>query len=98
MTKITIINHNLKCCAVKGALPQYRWQFPEGAAKNTAGLESLSIYNNIASCAIWLLNMISYIKGGKRAKGISESDYEANIWPQQKLKWEEDKASQWETS
>ena len=26
--------------------------------------------NNIASCAIWLRNMDSYIKGGIQAKGI----------------------------
>ena len=26
--------------------------------------------NNIASCAIWLWNMVSYIKGGIQAKGI----------------------------
>ena len=26
--------------------------------------------NNIASCAIWLRNMVSYIKGGMQAKCI----------------------------
>ena len=28
------------------------------------------IKNNIASCAMWLRNMVSYIKGGTQAKGI----------------------------
>ena len=36
--------------------------------------------NNIASCAIWLWNMVSYIKGGIQAKGIWKQDPEANIW------------------
>ena len=31
----------------------------------------IKIYdNNIASCAVWLWNMVSYIKGGMQAKGI----------------------------
>ena len=37
------------------------------------------INNNIAICAIWLWNMVSYIKGGMRAKGIWKQDPEANI-------------------
>ena len=35
---------------------------------------------NIANCAIWLWNMVSYIKGGTQAKGIWKQDPEANIW------------------
>ena len=27
-------------------------------------------FNNIASCAIWLRNVVSYIKGGMQVKGI----------------------------
>ena len=30
--------------------------------------------NNIASCGIWLWNMVSYIKGGIQAKGIWKQD------------------------
>ena len=36
--------------------------------------------NNIASCAVWLWNMVSYIKGGIQAKGIWKQDPEASIW------------------
>ena len=39
--------------------------------------------NNIASCAIWMLNMVSYIKEGMLARGISKQDPEANIWAQE---------------
>ena len=35
--------------------------------------------NNIASCAMWMWSMVSYIKGGTRAKGIWKQDPEANI-------------------
>jgi hypothetical protein len=34
----------------------------------------------IASCAIWMWNMVSYIKRGMQAKGIWKLDPEANIW------------------
>ena len=34
----------------------------------------------IASCAIWLWNMVSYIKGEIQAKGIWKQDPEVNIW------------------
>ena len=33
----------------------------------------------IGSCAIWLWNMVSYIKGGMQAKSIWKQDPEANI-------------------
>ena len=56
------------------------------------------INNNIASCAIWLWNMVSYIKGRTQAKGIWKQDPEANIWAQKGLKWGGDKAPQWGTS
>ena len=48
------------------------------------------IKNNIASCAIWLWNMVSYVKGG-----IWKQDPEANIlaW-----EWGMEKALQWGTS
>ena len=48
----------------------------------------------IASCAIWLWDMISYVKGGMQAKGIWKQDLEVNIWAQ----WEVEKAPQWGTS
>ena len=43
--------------------------------------------NIIASCAVWLWNMVSYIKGGMQAKGIWQQDPEANIWAQERWKW-----------
>ena len=43
--------------------------------------------NNIASCAIWLCSMVSYIKGGMQAKGIWKQDPEANIRTQEGWEW-----------
>ena len=53
---------------------------------------------NIASCAIWLWNMVPYIKGGIQAKGIWKQDPEANIWAQEGWEWGVEKAPQWGTS
>ena len=53
---------------------------------------------NIASCAIWMWNMVSYIKGGIQAKGIWKQDPEANIWAQEGWEWGVEKAPQWGTS
>ena len=52
----------------------------------------------IASCAIWLWYMVSYIKGGMQAKGIPKQDPEANIWAQEGWEWGVEKAPQWGTS
>ena len=41
------------------------------------------MYDVIASYAIWLWSMVSYIKGGTQAKGIWKHDSEANIWTQE---------------
>ena len=38
-------------------------------------------YEFLAS--VWLLNMVSYIKGGTEAKGIWKQDPEASIWAQE---------------
>ena len=51
--------------------------------------------NNIASFAIWLWNMVSYIKGEMQAKGIWKEDSEANFWAQE---WGVEKVPQWGTS
>ena len=64
-------------------------------------LASNSIYFNIlfvTSCAIWLWNMVSYIKEGMQAKGIWKQDPEANIWSQEGWEWGVEKAPQWGTS
>ena len=53
---------------------------------------------SIASCAIWLWNMVSYIKGGIQAKGVWKQDREANIWAQEGWEWGVVKAPQWGTS
>ena len=55
----------------------------------------LKYNNNIASCAIWLWNMVSYIKGGIQAEGIWKQDPEANIWAQEGWEWGVEKAPQW---
>ena len=52
----------------------------------------------IASCAIWLWSMVSYIKGGMQAKCIRKQDPEANIWAQEGWEWGVEKAPQWGTS
>ena len=44
---------------------------------------NISFYYNIASCAIWLRNMVYYVKGGIQAKDIWKQDPEANIWAQE---------------
>ena len=41
--------------------------------------------------------MVSYIKGGTRAKGIWEQDAQGNIMAQKGWEWEMEKASQWVT-
>ena len=38
--------------------------------------------------------MVSYIKGGTQAKGISKQDPEANIWAQERCEWRIEKAAQ----
>ena len=50
------------------------------------------------NCAIWLWNMVSYIKGGMQAKGIWKQDPEVNIWAQEGREWGVEKAPQWGTS
>ena len=62
------------------------------------GLYGIGYKKNIASCAIWLWSLVSYIKGGTQVKGISKQDPEANIWTQEGLKWGVEKAPQWRTS
>ena len=42
---------------------------------------------------IIMWNMVSYIKGGMRAKGT-----EANIWAQEEWEWGVEKAPQWGSS
>ena len=54
--------------------------------------------NNIASCALWLRNMVSYIKGGIQAKDNWKHGPEANIWAQEGYERGVDKASQCGTS
>ena len=54
---------------------------------------------NIASCAaIWLWNMVSYIKGEMQAKSIWEQDPQVNIWAQEGWEWGVEKAPQRGTS
>ena len=52
----------------------------------------------MASCAIGLWNMVSYIKGGIQGKGICKQDPEANTWVQEGCEWGVEKAPQWGTS
>ena len=42
--------------------------------------------------------MVSYIKGGMKAKGIWEQDPDANIWAQEEWEGGVEKALQWGTS
>ena len=56
------------------------------------------ILKYIASCAIWLWNMVSYIKGGMQAKGIWKQDPEANTLAQEGWEWGVEKAQQIGTS
>ena len=51
------------------------------------------LFSDIACCAIWLWNMVSYIKGGIQAKGIWKQDPEANIWAQEGWEWVVEKGS-----
>ena len=47
----------------------------------------MKMYKNasiIASCALWLLSIVSYIKGRIKAKGIRKQEPEANIWVQER--------------
>jgi len=37
----------------------------------------------MANCAIWLWNMVSFIKEGIQAKYMSKKDSEAKIWTQE---------------
>ena len=53
--------------------------------------------NDIASCAICLWNMVSYIKGGIKVKGIWILDPELNIWTEEGWEWGVEKAPQWVT-
>ena len=55
-------------------------------------------YSLSSSCAIWLWNMVSYIKEGMQAKGIWKQDPEVNIWDQDGWDWGVEKAPQWGTS
>ena len=52
----------------------------------------------IEGCAIWLWNMVSYIKGGTQAKIILKRDLEENIWSKVGWEWGVQKPQQWETS
>ena len=52
----------------------------------------------IASCTIWMWNMVSYIKGGTQIKGIWKQDPIANIWAQKGWEWGVEKAPQWGNS
>ena len=53
---------------------------------------------SIASWAIWLSNIVSYIKRGMLAKVIWNQDPEANILAQEGWEWGLKKAPQWGTS
>ena len=48
----------------------------------------------IASCAIWMRSMVSYIKGEIQAKGISKQDPQANISAQEGCEWGVEKTPQ----
>ena len=62
--------------------------------------ELYSLYSspNIVSFAIWLWNIVSYIKGGMQDKDIWKQDPEANIWAQEGWEWGVKKAVQLWTS
>ena len=62
------------------------------------GLMVLILLILIASCAIWLWNMVSYVKGGMQLKGIWKQDPEENIWAQEGWEWGVEKAPQLGTS
>ena len=49
---------------------------------------------NIASCAIWLWNVVYYIKGGTQAKGTWKQDPGVNIWAQEGWEWGVEKTPQ----
>ena len=68
--------------------------------KNTHEYIFISVYQllNIASCAIWLWNMVSYVKGRMLAKDIWKQDPEGKIRVQEGWELGVIKAPQWGTS
>ena len=55
-------------------------------------------FQSVGYCAIWMWNLVSYIKWRIQAKGIWKQDREANIWAQEGWEWGVEKAPQWGTS
>ena len=60
--------------------------------------DNICITQSSAGLISELIFVLSYIKGGIQAKGISKQDSEANIWAQKGWEWGVEKAPQWGTS